>query len=174
MMRFQALFLCTLLGTLPAQAGLFDSAPAKPAPVKLSESTLQQIQTAYDDQRYLDAGKHLDQALLMSGSDPRLTYWAGELNLARGRYPDALSNFMSIKTDPKLHSKAMAGEGIASRQTGKIGGGHRVAAGRRERRFKLGGPGTRSAVSMTGATTGPMPKRPTGMRYRRPAAPRLR
>src|SRR5215210_4196834 len=105
-MRFHALFLCTLLGTLPAQAGLFHGAPPKPAPAKLSESTLQQIQTAYDDQRYLDAGKLLDQALLVSGSDSRLTYWAGELNLARGRDQDALSNFMSIKTEPKLHSKA--------------------------------------------------------------------
>ncbi len=118
-MRFQALFLCTLLGILPAQAGLFDSTPAKPAPVKLSESTLQQIQAAYDDQRYLDAGKLLDQALLISGSDPRLTYWAGELNLARGRYQDALSNFMSIKTEPKMHAKAMAGEGIALAKLGR-------------------------------------------------------
>ena len=118
-MRFKALFFCTLLGTVPAQAGLFDSTPAKPAPVKLSENTLQQIQTAYDDQRYLDAGKLLDQALLASGSDPRLTYWAGELNLARGRYQDALSNFMSIKTEPKVHSKAMAGEGIALAKLGR-------------------------------------------------------
>lgn len=118
-MRFQVLCLFTLLGTLPAQAGLFDNTPAKPAPVKVSESTLQQIQTAYDDQRYLDAGKLLDQALFASGSDPRLTYWAGELNLARGRYQDALANFMSIKTEAKMHSKAMTGEGIALAKLGR-------------------------------------------------------
>jgi len=119
MMRFPALFLCTILGALPAQAGLFDSAPEKPAPVKVSDSTIQQIQSAFDDQRYLDAGKILDQALLVSGSDPRLIYWAGELSLARGRYDDALTNFMRIKTDPKMHGLALAGEGIALAKLGR-------------------------------------------------------
>ena len=59
-MRFFALFLCTMLGALPARAGLFDSAPEKPVPVKVSDGTIQQIQSAFDDQRYLDAGKILD------------------------------------------------------------------------------------------------------------------
>ena len=109
--RFRACLMCTLLGILPAHAGLFDSAPTKPAGV--SDNVILQIQSAFDDQRYLDASKVLDQALLVSGSDPRLTYWAGELSLARGRYQDALANFTSIKTDPKMRGFALEGEGIA-------------------------------------------------------------
>jgi Flp pilus assembly protein TadD len=118
-MRFYTFLFCTLLGALPARAGIFDSAPEKPAPVKVSDSTIQQIQTAFDDQRYLDAGKILDQALLASGHDPRLVYWAGELSLARGRYEDALANFTSVKTDPGVHSLALAGEGIALVKLGR-------------------------------------------------------
>jgi Flp pilus assembly protein TadD len=114
---FRVYLLCSLLGILPAHAGLFDSSPSKPAGV--SSDTILQIQTAFDDQRYLDAGKILDQALLVSGSDPRLTYWAGELSLARGRYQDALANFTSIKADPKLRGLALEGEGIALAKLGR-------------------------------------------------------
>lgn len=118
-MRFVASFLYLALGMLPAQAGIFDSAPEKPMPAKVSDGTIQQIQTAFDDQRYLDAGKILDQALLVSSDDPRLTYWAGELNLARGRYEDALVNFTRVKTDPKMHTLALAGEGITLAKLGR-------------------------------------------------------
>jgi len=114
---FRLLLLCTLLGTLPAHAGLFDNSPPKPPAV--SSNTISQIQGAFDDQRYLDASKILDQALLMSGSDPRLTYWAGELSLARGRYQDALANFASIKTNPEVRGLALEGEGIALAKLGR-------------------------------------------------------
>jgi Flp pilus assembly protein TadD len=109
--------LCSLLGCLPARAGIFDSAPPKPAGV--SNSTILQIQNAFDDQRYLDASKILNQALLLSGSDPRLTYWAGQLSLARGRYQDGLANFTSIKADPQLRGLALEGEGIAFAKLGR-------------------------------------------------------
>jgi Flp pilus assembly protein TadD len=118
-MRIYTFFLCTMLGALPAQAGIFDRAPEKPAPAQVSDATIQQIKIAFDDQRYLDAGKLLDQALLVAHGDPRLTYWAAELSLARGRYQDALTNFSSIKTDPKVHTLAMAGEGIALAKLGR-------------------------------------------------------
>lgn len=118
-MRLYVVCLCTILGAMPADAGIFDNAPERSALVKVTASTLHQIQTAFDDQRYLDAGKLLDQALLESGRDPRLTYWAGELSLARGRYEDALTNFTSVKTDPGVHSKALAGEGIALVKLGR-------------------------------------------------------
>ena len=106
-----ALLLCASLA--PARAGIFDSEPKKPALSNVSNETIAQIQTAFDDQRYLDAGKILDQALLSSGSDPRLTFWAGELSLVRGRYQDALSNFTSVKTEPAVRARALEGEGIA-------------------------------------------------------------
>jgi len=109
------LLLCAALA--PAQAGIFDSEPKKPPVV--SNETLAQIQSAFDDQRYLDAGRILDQALVASGSDPRLTYWAGELSLVRGRYQDALSNFSMVKADPTVSAKALGGEGVALSALGR-------------------------------------------------------
>jgi Flp pilus assembly protein TadD len=110
-----ALLLCASLA--PAQAGLFDSEPKKPV---VSDETIAQIQTAFEDQRYLDAGKILDQVLLSTGSDPRVTYWAGKLNLVRGRYQDALSNFSRIKIEPVVRAQALEGEGIALMQLGRL------------------------------------------------------
>jgi len=101
----------------PAQAGLFDSEPKKPV---VSSETISQIQTAFDDQRYLDASKILDQALLGVGSDPRLTYWAGKLSLVNGRYQDALTNFSRIKIEPALRAQALEGEGVALMQLGRL------------------------------------------------------
>ena len=111
---------CVLLlsaSLAPAQAGLFDSEPKKPPAV--SNETIAQIQAAFDDQRYLDAGKILDQALVASGGDPRLTYWAGELSLVRGRYQDALTNFTRVKTEPGVRARALEGEGIALSALGR-------------------------------------------------------
>jgi Flp pilus assembly protein TadD len=102
---------------VPAQAGLFDSEPKKPV---VSSETIGQIQAAFDDQRYLDASKTLDQALLVAGSDPRLTYWAGKLSLVHGRYQDALTNFSRIKSEPNLRAQALEGEGIALMQLGRL------------------------------------------------------
>src|ERR1043165_8553243 len=109
--------LCLLAAATPAQAGLFDSTPAKPEAV--SDATIAQIQQAFEDQRYLDAGTLLDHALLSAGNDPRLTYWAGQLNMARGRYSDALANFKSIDSDAKMMGLAREGEGIALIQLGR-------------------------------------------------------
>lgn len=110
-----ALLLCASLA--PAQAGLFDSEPKKPV---VGNETIAQIQTAFDDQRYLDASKMLDQALLAAGSDTRLTYWAGKLSLVHGRYQDALTNFTRAKTDPAVRAQALEGEGIALMQLGRL------------------------------------------------------
>jgi Flp pilus assembly protein TadD len=113
-----SLLICGLLGTVPAHAGLFGSTPAPKQP-QVSESALSQIQTAFDDQRYVDASKLLNQAVLSSSSDPRLTYWAGQLSLARGRYEDALANFTRIKSDPSVQGLALEGEGIALARLGR-------------------------------------------------------
>jgi Flp pilus assembly protein TadD len=108
---FRALLLCFSLGTTPAFAGLFDSSPAKP--VAVNDETIVQIQSAFDDQRYLDASKILDQALVSHGDDPRLTYWVAQLSLVHGDYQEAVTNFASIKKDSNLHNLALAGEGVA-------------------------------------------------------------
>ena len=110
-----ALLLC--LSLAPAQAGLFDSEPKKPS---VSGDTIAQIQTAFEDQRYIDASRILDQALLASDSDPRLTYWAGKLSLVHGRYQDALTNFTRVKMDTGLRAQALEGEGIALMQLGRM------------------------------------------------------
>ena len=94
----------------PADAGLFDSKPATP---EVSPQTVEQIQAAIDDQRYLDAGKMLDEAMLTGNDDPKLVYLAGELALARDRAQDALSFFRSIDTKPEVAAEALQGEGIA-------------------------------------------------------------
>lgn len=111
-----ALLLC--LSLAPAQAGLFDSTPNKRPTV--SSDTVAQIQTAFEDQRYIDASRILDQALLASDSDPRLTYWAGKLSLVHGRYQDALTNFTRVKMDTGLRAEALEGEGIALMQLGRM------------------------------------------------------
>ena len=117
---FRAVFLGVSLCAAPAFAGIFDSEPKKPvAPFAASDEVVSQIQSAFDDQRYLDAGKLLNQALFSSSGDPRLTYWAGELSLVQGRYQDALTDFANIKTNPKTRALALAGEGIAFAKLGR-------------------------------------------------------
>ena len=117
---FRVVFLGVSLCAAPAFAGIFDSELKKPvAPVAVSDEVVAQIQGAFDDQRYLDAGRLLDQALLSSSGDARLTYWAGELSLVQGRYQDALTNFGNIKTNPATRALALAGEGIALAKLGR-------------------------------------------------------
>jgi Flp pilus assembly protein TadD len=105
------------LGATPAFAGLFDSSPQKLSAA--SDEIISEIQTAFDDERYVDASRTLDQALLSHGDDPRLAYWAAELNLVHGNFQDALTNFTAVKKDPKMHNQALAGEGIALSELGR-------------------------------------------------------
>ena len=86
---------------------------AETKPVPLSADTVAEIQRAIDEERYLDAGNMLDQALIVSGGDARLLLLAGRLRLARGRYADALTSFKTIESDPKAGACAREGEGIA-------------------------------------------------------------
>ena len=94
----------------PAQAGWFGGSQT-PAPVA-DDGLANQIQQALDDQRYVDAGSLLDRALIAGSSNPKLTLLAGELNLSRGRYDVALSNFKRIDAEPTLRARALEGEGI--------------------------------------------------------------
>jgi len=101
----------------PAQAGWFGG--ASPPPPSVDDRTVTVIQQALDDQRYVDAGTLLDRALILGKDDVRLTFLAGELNLARGRYEAALASFKQIDAQPKFRARALEGEGIVMSLTGR-------------------------------------------------------
>ncbi len=81
--------------------------------IVVKESDLAEVQRAIDEQRYVDAGRMLDQAAVVGLSDPRLTLLSGELNLAKGRYDDALASFKQAQASATTRAKAMQGQGIA-------------------------------------------------------------
>src|SRR5579872_6233405 len=85
----------------PAHAGWFWGSEApKPA----DDQVVAHIQQAIDEERYVDAGALLDNALSGAESDPRLTLLVGRLNLARGRYDLALASFKGIETQPTVRA----------------------------------------------------------------------
>jgi Flp pilus assembly protein TadD len=115
-----------LLVAAPAQArGLFGSHhDAKPAaaPVvdaAVADAAVAATQQALDEQRYGDAGELLDRALASGLTDPRLVLLTGELYLARDRYDEAATSFISAKATPALFARASAGLGIAQSGLGR-------------------------------------------------------
>src|SRR5205814_9985612 len=86
--------------------------PPKPAHV-VTDAGIAEVQRAIDEQRYVDAGQALDQALFAGLSDPRLFVLSGELSLAKGRYADALTSFKRAETDHAMKGRALQGQGIA-------------------------------------------------------------
>jgi Flp pilus assembly protein TadD len=97
----------------PAAAGIFGSSGKTDDPVRAADQTVDQIQRAIDDQRYLDAGQTLDQALAAASGDQRLVLLAGELSLARGHAEEAMTRFKQVDAAPTLRGRALQGEGIA-------------------------------------------------------------
>ena len=95
----------------PAHAGWFWG--SNPPPKLADDQLIAHIQQAIDEQRYVDAGAMLDQALTTTEADPRLTLLVGDLNLARGRYDLALASFKNIETQTNVRAGALEGEGIA-------------------------------------------------------------
>lgn len=117
-----AIALAVLAATsLPARAALFgdDEKPAPAQPVAVTEETVINIQRAIDEQRLLDAGTMLEQALLQSGNDPKLLLLAGRLSLARGHSEEALASFKAIESSPGLRAEALEGEGISLSELGR-------------------------------------------------------
>jgi Flp pilus assembly protein TadD len=55
----------------------------------------------------------LESALLAGDKDPRLLLLAGELNLARGKYDDALAAFKRAEPSEAVRGEALEGEGLA-------------------------------------------------------------
>lgn len=102
------------LGSAPssASAGLFHR-QAKVETATAPAAFTAEIQRALDEQRLLDAGKMLDEALLADVRDPKLQILAGKLNLARGRYDDALATYQQVADIPEVKGDALEGKGIA-------------------------------------------------------------
>ena len=102
------------LFVLPAVAAeaASSSAAAKPA----SDAAIAEIRKALNEERYVDAAAQINELAIAGIDDPRLTLAAGELNLARGRYEDALAGFKSVDVNPTLGASALQGEGIALSQ----------------------------------------------------------
>lgn len=91
---------------------------AKQAPT-VSEAAISEIQRAIDEQRLLDAGRILDEALLGGAKDPRLTLLSGDVSLARGRYNAALAAYKEAEAAPADHAKALQGQGLALSMLGR-------------------------------------------------------
>lgn len=107
---------CTLAAALMltggnAHASIFARA-AKPEPT-VSDAAIEDIQRAIDEQRLLDAGRYLDEAMLAGVKDPRLNLLDGALDLARGRFETALAAFRDAEAAPATHAHALEGEGVA-------------------------------------------------------------
>ena len=97
----------------PANAGWFDSSDSSPASSVVNAQTVEEIQRAVDDQRYLDAGRMLNDALMKSNDDPQLLVLGGQVSLYRGQYDDALKSFKQIDGNPAVRARALEGEGLA-------------------------------------------------------------
>lgn len=105
-------------GLIAAALGAAAAAPAHAqrqattAASSVSEARLGEIQAALDEQRYLDAGRMIDQAMISGAKDPRLILMGGELNLVRGRHDDALKAFNMVSQEPSVQARASQGKGI--------------------------------------------------------------
>ncbi|HEY1929701.1 MAG TPA: tetratricopeptide repeat protein [Caulobacteraceae bacterium] len=109
-----ALVLAALLGaSVSAQAGVFDHKQPAATSKKISDADIARIQRALDEERYVDAAKLLDSAVLAAGDDPRVTMLIGDLALARGQYADALASFKEVEARKETRGRALQGQGIA-------------------------------------------------------------
>jgi len=92
---------------------------AKAAPAKAAAAPVEDIQAALSEQRYVDAGRMIDQALLSGAKDPRLIVLGGELSLARGRHAQALQAFKQARDYPEVRARALQGQGLALSLAGR-------------------------------------------------------
>jgi Flp pilus assembly protein TadD len=106
------------LAAIPANAGWLFGESDPPAPA-VDDRTIEQIQQAIDDQRYVDAGTLLDRTVFDGKGDPRLTLLLGDLNLAKGHYDVALTSFKQVESVPAVHIRALEGEGLSMMLLGR-------------------------------------------------------
>lgn len=96
----------------PAAAQLFRSARA--APVKaIGPDQVATVRRALDEQRFLDAGRMIDQMSAVAAGDPQLSLLTGELALRRGMNEAAVKEFAKAEASPATSAAALEGRGIA-------------------------------------------------------------
>lgn len=78
-----------------------------------SEAVLENVRMAIEEQRFIDASRLMDEALLAGARDPRLSLAGGSMNLARGRFAAALEGFKAAESAPATQAAALEGKGIA-------------------------------------------------------------
>lgn len=106
-------------GLIACAASVPALAKDRPANKSVAAYDITEIQAAMDEQRFVDAGKMLDRAILSGASDPRLVVINGELALARGRYDDALKMFKQAGEPAALKARLMQDRGLALSMLGK-------------------------------------------------------
>lgn len=102
------------LGLASGEASAF-TLKKKPTPPEfaVTPDRLAEIQAALNEQRLVDAGRMIDQALIMGAKDPMLQIFSGELALGRARYDDALRAFRQVEGDGAIKARAQQGQGLA-------------------------------------------------------------
>jgi Flp pilus assembly protein TadD len=85
----------------------------------LTAAAAAEIRRAIDEQRLLDAGRMVDQAMLDGVKDPRLLLLGGDLNLARQRYNVALTSYRMAEDAPETRAQALQGQGLALAMLGR-------------------------------------------------------
>lgn len=111
--------------SLALAAVLLAAAPAaSKAPQKeqgLTSAAVAEMRRAIDEQRLLDAGRMVDQAMLAGVKDPRLSLLGGDLNLARKRYNVALTSYRMAEAAAETHAQSLQGQGLALALLGRSG-----------------------------------------------------
>ena len=108
MIRYAALALALVLAAAAPAAA--KSPPKEPG---LTAAAVSEIRRAIDEQRLLDAGRMVDQAMLAGVKDPRLSLLGGDLNLARKRYNVALTSYRMAEASIETHAQSLQGQGLA-------------------------------------------------------------
>jgi Flp pilus assembly protein TadD len=113
-MRWAGIWLAALLlASGPAAA-------KPPAEITLTTAGAAEIRRAIDEQRLLDAGRMIDQAMLGGVTDPRLSLLGGDLNLARQRYAVALTSYRMAEAADETRAQSLQGQGLALALLGRF------------------------------------------------------
>lgn len=100
------------LAAVVATTGPAASAPKANSPA-LMAPVAAEIRRAIEEQRFLDAGRMIDQAMLDGVKDPRLALLGGDLNLAQQRYNVALTSYRMAEAAPEVRAQSLQGQGLA-------------------------------------------------------------